>query len=106
MREVRYGNSPHCLRYGVFDEAAGSAVQLLINVCAIVLAGVLTLLVQRLWWHRVTARRPVLPARRMPAVLSPRTITRRPGPAPLADPSDAGAPVGTADAADPAASHP
>ncbi|MBE1488730.1 DUF389 domain-containing protein [Plantactinospora soyae] len=44
------------LAYGVFPEAVGSVVQLLINLCAIVVAGVLTLLVQRLWWERVTAR--------------------------------------------------
>ncbi|MGX7671913.1 DUF389 domain-containing protein [Plantactinospora sp. DSM 117369] len=46
------------LGYGVFDEALGSLVQLLINLCAIVVAGVLTLLVQRLWWERVAAARP------------------------------------------------
>ncbi len=40
------------LAYGVWDEATGSAVQLLINVAAIVAAGVLTLLVQRLAWSR------------------------------------------------------
>ena len=40
------------LAYGVTDEAAGSALQLLINVAAIVLAGVLTLLVQRIAWRR------------------------------------------------------
>jgi len=33
--------------YGVSEEATGSALQLLINVAAIVAAGVLTLLVQR-----------------------------------------------------------
>ena len=37
--------------YGVRDEAVGSAVQLAINLAAIVLAGVLTLLAQRLGWR-------------------------------------------------------
>ncbi|MFC6023000.1 DUF389 domain-containing protein [Plantactinospora solaniradicis] len=46
------------LAYGVFPEAVGSVVQLLINLCAIVVAGVLTLLVQRLWWERITSRGP------------------------------------------------
>jgi uncharacterized hydrophobic protein (TIGR00271 family) len=45
--------------YGVADEAAGSALQLLINVAAIVTAGVLTLLVQRVAWRR---RQPASPA--------------------------------------------
>lgn len=45
------------LAYNVPDEAVGSAIQLLINLAAIVLAGVLTLLVQRLWWWRITASR-------------------------------------------------
>jgi uncharacterized hydrophobic protein (TIGR00271 family) len=45
------------LAYGVVDEAVGSAVQLSINVGAIVTAGVLTLLVQRLWWRRIHAQR-------------------------------------------------
>ena len=45
------------LAYNVLDEAVGSAIQLLINLAAIVLAGVLTLLVQRLWWWRITASR-------------------------------------------------
>jgi uncharacterized hydrophobic protein (TIGR00271 family) len=38
--------------YGVGQEAAGSALQLLINLAAIVVAGVLTLLIQRLMWER------------------------------------------------------
>ncbi|MCM0676315.1 DUF389 domain-containing protein [Micromonospora phytophila] len=42
--------------YGVWHEAAGSALQLLINLCAIVLAGLLTLVVQQLWWWRVARR--------------------------------------------------
>jgi uncharacterized hydrophobic protein (TIGR00271 family) len=42
--------------YGVGDEAAGSALQLLINLAAIVTAGVLTLLTQRMWWRYRTGR--------------------------------------------------
>ncbi|MEV4756624.1 DUF389 domain-containing protein [Micromonospora sp. NPDC049559] len=45
------------LAYGIPDEALGSAAQLLINICAIVLAGVLTLVVQQFWWRRITRRR-------------------------------------------------
>jgi uncharacterized hydrophobic protein (TIGR00271 family) len=40
-------NAAVALAYGVPDEAAGSALQLVINLTAIVVAGVLTLLVQR-----------------------------------------------------------
>jgi uncharacterized hydrophobic protein (TIGR00271 family) len=40
-------NAAVALAYGVTDEAAGSALQLVINLTAIVVAGVLTLLVQR-----------------------------------------------------------
>jgi uncharacterized hydrophobic protein (TIGR00271 family) len=39
------------IAYGVMDEALGSAGQLLLNLAAIVTAGVLTLLVQRLFWN-------------------------------------------------------
>ncbi|MFI7432031.1 DUF389 domain-containing protein [Micromonospora haikouensis] len=42
--------------YGVWHEAAGSALQLVINVCAIVLAGLATLAVQQLLWWRVARR--------------------------------------------------
>jgi uncharacterized hydrophobic protein (TIGR00271 family) len=45
-------NAAVALAYGVPEEAAGSALQLVINLAAIVLAGVLTLLVQRLAWRR------------------------------------------------------
>jgi uncharacterized hydrophobic protein (TIGR00271 family) len=45
-------NAAVALAYGVADEAVGSALQLLINVAAIVAAGVLTLLVQRIAWPR------------------------------------------------------
>ena len=45
-------NAAVALAYGVANEAVGSALQLLINVAAIVAAGVLTLLVQRIAWPR------------------------------------------------------
>ncbi|WP_250007044.1 DUF389 domain-containing protein [Actinoplanes sp. M2I2] len=45
-------NAAVALAYGVRAEAAGSALQLLINVAAIVLAGVLTLVVQQVVWKR------------------------------------------------------
>ncbi|GAB2947528.1 DUF389 domain-containing protein [Micromonospora polyrhachis] len=51
------------LAYAVYDEAFGSAIQLLVNVCAIVMAGVLTLLVQRFWWRRVAPPRRRSPTR-------------------------------------------
>lgn len=40
------------IAYGVMHEALGSAVQLLLNLAAIITAGVLTLLAQRLFWTR------------------------------------------------------
>jgi len=46
-------NAAVATAYGVPGEAAGSALQLLINLAAIVTAGVVTLLVQRAWWQRV-----------------------------------------------------
>jgi uncharacterized hydrophobic protein (TIGR00271 family) len=49
-------NAAVALAYGVREEALGSALQLIINVAAIVLAGVLTLLVQQLAWHRSPRR--------------------------------------------------
>ncbi|MGN9813140.1 DUF389 domain-containing protein [Micromonospora sp. BQ11] len=42
--------------YGKWDEAGGSALQLVINICAIVLAGLLTLAVQGGWWAYVARR--------------------------------------------------
>lgn len=45
-------NAAVAVAYGVGDEAAGSVLQLLINLAAIVVAGVLTLLVQRLVGRR------------------------------------------------------
>ncbi|MFB9236877.1 DUF389 domain-containing protein [Plantactinospora siamensis] len=62
--------------YGVTHEAVGSALQLLINVSAIVLAGVLTLLIQRAWWSRIRSRHPDV-ARPRPDAVRP----RRPRPA-------------------------
>jgi uncharacterized hydrophobic protein (TIGR00271 family) len=46
------GNIAVAIAYGVVDEALGSAVQLLLNLAAIVTAGVLTLLAQRWFWNR------------------------------------------------------
>jgi uncharacterized hydrophobic protein (TIGR00271 family) len=45
-------NAAVALAYGVGEEAAGSALQLIINLAAIVAAGVLTLLVQQTMWKR------------------------------------------------------
>ena len=45
-------NAAVAVAYGVREEALGSALQLLINIAAIVLAGVLTLLLQRVAWRR------------------------------------------------------
>ena len=50
-------NAAVALAYGVMSEAGGSALQLLINLTAIVAAGVLTLVVQRIYWRRMPARR-------------------------------------------------
>jgi uncharacterized hydrophobic protein (TIGR00271 family) len=44
---------------GVREEATGSAVQLVINLAAITVAGVLTLAVQRTWWRRRATHPPV-----------------------------------------------
>jgi uncharacterized hydrophobic protein (TIGR00271 family) len=43
------------IAYGVGDEAIGSAIQFIVNVAAIITAGILTLLTQRLWWRYRTA---------------------------------------------------
>jgi uncharacterized hydrophobic protein (TIGR00271 family) len=45
-------NAAVAVAYGVRNEAVGSALQFVINVAAIVAAGVLTLLVQRFAWRR------------------------------------------------------
>jgi uncharacterized hydrophobic protein (TIGR00271 family) len=47
-------NAAVAIAYWVPHEAIGSAVQLLINLGAIVAAGVITLMVQRLWWRRIS----------------------------------------------------
>ncbi|WP_328425719.1 DUF389 domain-containing protein [Micromonospora sp. NBC_00389] len=54
--------------YGVWHEAAGSALQLVINLCAIVLAGLVTLALQQLWWWNVARRTtgPIAPRRPRP----------------------------------------
>ena len=49
--------------YGVGREAAGSALQLLINVTAIVVAGVLTLIIQQMAWEWHRRRHPGTPPR-------------------------------------------
>jgi uncharacterized hydrophobic protein (TIGR00271 family) len=48
-------NAAVAAAYRVWHEAAGSALQFAINAGAIVSAGVLTLLIQRLWWRRRAA---------------------------------------------------
>ncbi|MFG2080266.1 DUF389 domain-containing protein [Micromonospora tulbaghiae] len=68
--------------YGVWHEAAGSALQLVVNLAAIVLAGLLTLLVQRSWWRRV-ARRAGRPVPRQRAERDP--ASTRPGRPPRGD---------------------
>ncbi|MFI5834009.1 DUF389 domain-containing protein [Micromonospora sp. NPDC051300] len=65
--------------YGVWHEAAGSALQLVINLAAIVLAGLLTLVAQRLWWRRVARRAgPGVPRQRADRAPAPLTASRRP----------------------------
>jgi uncharacterized hydrophobic protein (TIGR00271 family) len=56
-------NAAVAVAYGVGHEAAGSALQLVINVAAIVVAGVLTLLVQLAAGRRAERRRREAPAR-------------------------------------------
>jgi uncharacterized hydrophobic protein (TIGR00271 family) len=51
-------NAAVAIAYGVWDEAWGSAVQLGLNVSAIIVAGTLTLVIQRLWWSRRSMRAP------------------------------------------------
>ncbi|WP_422741273.1 DUF389 domain-containing protein [Micromonospora sp. WMMD754] len=65
--------------YGVWHEAAGSALQLVINLAAIVLAGLLTLVVQMFWWRRV--KRPAgggVPRQRFERPPPRVTASRRP----------------------------
>ncbi|WP_409073699.1 DUF389 domain-containing protein [Micromonospora chalcea] len=67
--------------YGVWHEAAGSALQLVINLAAIVLAGLLTLAVQLCWWRHVARRAahavPRQRADRRPAPVSASRRRRR-----------------------------
>ena len=51
-------NASVALAYGVWGEAGGSLLQLVINLAAIVTAGVLTLVAQRVYWRRVRRRVP------------------------------------------------
>ncbi|MDT0530899.1 DUF389 domain-containing protein [Micromonospora sp. DSM 115977] len=50
-------NAAVAVAYGVWHEASGSALQLVINLCAILLAGLATLLVQQAWWRHLGRRR-------------------------------------------------
>ena len=50
-------NAAVAIAYGVREEATGSALQLVINVAAIIVAGVLTLVVQQLGWKWTSRRR-------------------------------------------------
>ncbi|GAA2859973.1 DUF389 domain-containing protein [Actinoplanes cyaneus] len=50
-------NAAVALAYGAGDEAAGSALQLVINLAAIVAGGVLTLLTQHVLWRSVSSAR-------------------------------------------------
>ncbi|MFY1599185.1 DUF389 domain-containing protein [Micromonospora sp. WMMD737] len=50
-------NAAVAVAYGVWHEASGSALQLVINLCAILLAGLATLLVQQAWWWHLGRRR-------------------------------------------------
>ena len=45
-------NAAAAMAFGVWDEAVGSAVQLALNLSAIVIAGLLTLTIQRWFWGR------------------------------------------------------
>ncbi len=49
-------NAAVALAYGVWDEFVGSAGQLALNLLGIVVAGVITLGLQRWWWHRSAMR--------------------------------------------------
>ncbi len=50
-------NAAVALAYGVFDEFLGSGLQLFLNLSAIIVAGTITLLAQRLWWSSAAPRR-------------------------------------------------
>ncbi|MCF2530115.1 DUF389 domain-containing protein [Yinghuangia soli] len=63
-------NTAVAIAYGDLEQAAGSLGQLLLNLCAIVLSGSLTLLGQRLYWNRThgsRSRHETLAASRPPA---------------------------------------
>ncbi|MFI7248567.1 DUF389 domain-containing protein [Micromonospora chalcea] len=64
--------------YGVWHEAAGSALQLVINLAAIVLAGLLTLVVQLCWWRHVARRAAHTVPRQRADRPSPVSASRRP----------------------------
>ncbi|MFJ5542297.1 DUF389 domain-containing protein [Micromonospora chalcea] len=64
--------------YGVWHEAAGSALQLVINLAAIVLAGLLTLVVQLCWWRHVARRAAHTVPRQRADQPSPVSASRRP----------------------------
>lgn len=69
------------LAYRTWHEAAGSAVQLVVNICAIVIAGLLTLVVQQLWWAHV-ARRATRTGRSSPPAGQPSPTPGKPSPPP------------------------
>jgi uncharacterized hydrophobic protein (TIGR00271 family) len=48
-------NAAVATAYWAPAEALGSAMQLVINLAAIITAGVITLVVQRVWWRRINA---------------------------------------------------
>lgn len=53
-------NAAVALGYGDFKQVWGSSVQLLVNLAGIVLAGTLTLLLQRYLWKRTRGTRGTL----------------------------------------------
>jgi len=58
------GNVALGLAFGLADEVSGSALQLLVNITAMAVAGWLTLTVQQLVWRRMAHHRRRLLARR------------------------------------------
>lgn len=61
------GNVALGLAFGLWDEVRGSALQLLVNIVGMAVAGSLTLLFQQTVWSRVSAARRRMIARRTPA---------------------------------------
>jgi uncharacterized hydrophobic protein (TIGR00271 family) len=51
-------NAAVALTYGVWDEFVGSATQLSLNLLGIIVAGTLTLTIQRWFWRRNSMRAP------------------------------------------------